>query len=685
MLPPLRRHPVSLASAALLIAGLASASDWPMYAGGPRRLFFHPGETRIAAANVAGLHVKWTFPTGAIVTASPAVVTLDLPGEGSTAVAFIPSWDGNLYALRVRDGTSLWHFALANQPGGSFPEAASADVETVDGRTRVFVAGGETVYSIDAVTGREVWRFAAGTGCSDPPADCAARRETNEVESSPIVAGGAVLFGMDVNENGILGKGGFYGIDVHDGHLLWYFDLETGATCHAIPGDDVRRFDGYHSETDLGLPSGFFATRPGCDFERAGVGCGGVWSSASVDEGRGLLFFGASACHESLNALPYQEALVALHLDGTPAWRWKPRATDAYDLDFGAVPNLFTITIDGTDHDVVGEGCKDGTYYVLDRDGVNAVTGARWDDPDPALVPYWRTNVVAGGESAGIIATAAVDEAARRIYFSTASGDDPLNPQRPTVHALDADTGAIVWQNTAEPGADASYAPTSAIPGVVFVGTTVGGAVRAYDAATGARLASVPVGFTLASAPALVDGTAIVGAGAGERSGDPTDLSDVTSRLPQNVTGLCVSGTPGCDPAPRDPCDQGGSAPGDARALAATRTVVETACPCAAFDGLPGRTHVDYTRCVRRVLAAAVAAGSLRRQCRSRSQSDARQSICGRPGTVICCQTRPDTRCLAVRPAACMSTGGRTRESCTSAHTCEATTCRSAGVCAAGG
>ena len=106
----------------LLVAGPAAATDWPTYAGGPYRLFFNPAKTVITAANVAGLRVKWSFPTGAIVTASPAVVTLDLPAGGHTPVAFIASWDNNLYALRVRDGTPLWHFPL----GTSSPQGRSA-------------------------------------------------------------------------------------------------------------------------------------------------------------------------------------------------------------------------------------------------------------------------------------------------------------------------------------------------------------------------------------------------------------------------------------------------------------------------------------------------------------------------------------------------------------------------------
>jgi hypothetical protein len=415
---------------------------------------------------------------------------------------------------------------------------------------RVFIAAGENVYCVDALTGQEVWHFSAGTGCANPPGLCGFDNEQNEVESSPIVAGGNVFFGLDVNDGP--GKGGFYAVDARDGRLVWYFDTETAATCRPEADDNIRRFDGYHSETELDLPAGFLATRPGCGFDRSSRdGQGSVWSSASVDRARQLLFFGTAAEERKLNDRPFEEAIVALHFDGTPAWHWKPRASDTLDLDFGAVPNLFTIRVGGKRHDVVGEGGKDGTYYVIDRDGVNAVTGVRWNDPDPSALPYWRRHVVPGGNDGGIIATAAVDEKMRRVYFSTAQGhdEDLFTPQRPTVHALALDTGAIVWENTSEPNADASFAPTSAIPGLVFVGKNVGGALRVYDAATGGLLTSVPVAFTLASAPAIVDGLVILGGGAGARSSDPTDTANAAAMTPVNVTALCVAGTHGCPAA----------------------------------------------------------------------------------------------------------------------------------------
>jgi outer membrane protein assembly factor BamB len=529
-------------------------TEWRTYAGGPHRLFFNPAERTVTAANVHQLQVKWTFPTGAVVTASPSIARLRLPGEGRLPIVFLQSWDGFLYALRLSEGTELWRFPTKLQPGAPYPQAGSVEVRWLDGQQRLFFAAGETVYALNALTGEEIWHFEAGTGCSDPPGLCGLEGERNEVESSPIVADGLVFFGMDV-EDKEGGKGGFYAVDAREGRLVWFFDLETGATCRPLPDDHIRRFDGYHSEAELGLPAGFLASRPGCDFDRTPTGCGNVWSSAAIDTPRRLLFFASSNCDtdEDPTTLkppppmpPFDEALVALHFNGTPAWRWRPREVDNQNLAFGAVPNLFQIELDGTRRDVVGIGNKDGTYYVLDREGVNVRTGVRWDDANPVALPYWATQVVPGGDPGGIVATAAVDVKAGRIYVSTAPGSvDPFTPQQPTVHALDKNTGAILWQNTLEAPADASFAPTSATPEVVFVGSIVDGALRAYDAMTGIKLASVRLGFAVASAAAIVDGIVVVGAGVGDRSmpGSPGDLA---SRTPQNITALCIPGTWSC-------------------------------------------------------------------------------------------------------------------------------------------
>ena len=554
--PELIRQNLAFPDGVSVLPGDLEPPEWRTYAGGKSRHFFNPAESSITAANVGQLEVKWSFPTDAIITGSPSVARVLVPGEGRIPVAYILSWDANVYAIRVRDGSELWRFETDTHPGASFPHAGSTHVEEVNGTETVYIGSGETFYALDAVTGQEVWRFDAGTGCQNPPGLCAFDGERNEIESSPIVVDGKVIFGMDVNDS-VGGKGGVYALDAEDGRLVWFFDLESGSACMPLPGDDIRRFDGYHSELELGLPSDFLSTRPGCDFPRSPNGCGNVWSSPAADEDRELIYVASSNCDtdDDPNTLkppapmpPYDEAIFALGFDGTPAWVWRPREVDNADLAFGAVPNLFTAKIGGVEREVIGIGNKDGTYYLLDRDGENEITGVRWDDADPNDLPYWRTNVVPGGPTGGILATAAVDEASGRIYFGTAPGSfaDVFNPQRPTVHALDAATGAILWENTAEPDADATFSPTSAVPGVVFTGSVVGGFLRPYDATNGDKVGSTIVGLALASAPAVIDGLVILGGGVGSRNGDPNSSSEISSRTPHDLTALCVPGTRAC-------------------------------------------------------------------------------------------------------------------------------------------
>jgi polyvinyl alcohol dehydrogenase (cytochrome) len=564
--------------------------EWRNLGGSLDRLYFNPAETTITKENASRLVTKWRFLTGAIVTAQPIVANVDLPGEGRTKLVFVPSWDGRLYALRFADGSLAWSFAFKPQPGASYPQAGSATVEDVGGRRLVFVGAGMTVYCLDAATGAKVWEFDAGTGCTT----CQSTEERNQVESSPAVFGGLVYFGMDVNDTG--GKGGFYAVDARTGAMRFFFDLASGQSCRPFPDDDVRRFDGYHSAEALGLPPDFFATRPGCDFERRPNGCGNVWSSASIDARRGLLYTASSNCDTDLDPNtdvppppmpPFDEAVFALRLGtGEPAWVWRPREVDPEDLSFGAVPNLFSTSIGGVEREVVGIGNKDGHYYLLDRDGTNEITGR--------VEPYWAKRVVPGGAIGGILASAAVGDG--RIYVSTAIGTDITDPQKPAASALDPSTGEFVWANMeAEP----SYSSASGIPGVVFMGS-LSGSVYAYDGDTGTQLASLPAGSTLGSAATVVDGTVLFGAGTGERGGNPLRIEYTVSLLPSTVNAYCVAGTEGC-PA-NESCDDGDactvdepSASGCSRRPAADGT----ACTVGALSGscLSGRCDLEGLAC----------------------------------------------------------------------------------------
>ncbi|HEY8517119.1 MAG TPA: PQQ-binding-like beta-propeller repeat protein [Candidatus Binatia bacterium] len=555
----------------------SSPREWRMYGGGYERTFFNPHETLINKGTVSKLVPLWRFTTGAVVTASPVVAEIELPGEGSVQALYVPSWDGILYALRTHDGSPIWTYRFKPHPGASYPQASSGAIADVDGRRLLYVGSGMTMYCLDATTGELVWQFDAGTGCED----CDFLTERNEILSSPAVFEGQVFFGMDLNDFG-RGKGGFYSVDARRGTLRWYFDLETGATCRPFADDEVRRYDGYHTAEELGLPKDFFATRPGCDHDRTGTACGNVWSSATIDVKRRLVYSASSNCDTDDDPStpdppppmpPFDEAIFALTLDGAPVWVWRPREVDNDDLAIGGVPNLFEIEIGGRVREVVGVGVKDGTYYVLDRDGVNEITGR--------VEPYWQTKVVPGGDIGGIIASAAVGEG--KVLFSTAVGTDIANPQLPAAWGLRASDGAVLWSN---PDALPSFGPTTAIPGVVFMGS-IGGSVFAYDSDTGAELARLGVGGPASSAPVLVGGRLYVGSGTGARGGSPAEIAFQTSLIPSPVTAFCIAGTDGCPET--GSCDDGNTCTVDARdASGACENVPRpngSECTIGAFEG----------------------------------------------------------------------------------------------------
>jgi polyvinyl alcohol dehydrogenase (cytochrome) len=596
----------------LLVAALAACSDAKVGDGGPQtshdewrflggslsRTYYNAGETEITKDTAPRLVLKWRFVTGAIVTAQPVVARVDLPGEPDTEVVYIASWDGKLYALRGADGSLAWSFAFKPHPGASYPAASSAAVEDIDGRRTVFVGGGMTMYALDAATGAKLWEFDAGTGCTT----CDSTVERNQIESSPAVFDGLVYFGMDVNDSA--GKGGFYAVDARTGTMRWFFDLASGSSCRPDAGDDVRRFDGYHTAAQLGLREDFFATRPGCSFDRTPNTCGNVWSSATIDVERKVLFTASSNCDSDTDPTtvlpspvmpPYDEAVFALHTDsGEPVWRWRPREVDPNDLSFGAVPNLFEIELGGATREVIGIGNKDGNYYVLDRDGVNQVTGV--------IEPYWSRRVVEGGSIGGLIASAAVGDG--KVLFSTAIGTDISNPQTPAAWGLDAASGNVLWNN---PEAQPSYSASSAVPGVVFMGS-LSGTLYAYDADTGVQLAALSARGPLGSAATIVGGTVFVGAGTGERGSNPTSIEYLVSLQPSPVSAFCIAGTEGCPDSAG--CDDGNACTLETQSGATCDSVPApdgTACAVGDLSGqcqagaciLEGATCPDVSQCTR--------------------------------------------------------------------------------------
>jgi outer membrane protein assembly factor BamB len=463
---------------------------------------FSNEQSLINPSNVASLQLTWTFPTGDAVSASPTAVD---------EVVYVGSWDGYFYAIHAHSGKLKWKFKLDCQytvspipnqclplpQGFTLAPRVSTDggivtssAAVIDGV--VYFGGGKTLYALKASNGDLLWKHVI---CGNPEEFACALDpfDPTRIFSSPAVFGGLVFVGQSVDGVNHY-RGGFEAIEAATGKIRWRFELDPilSSQGHAV---------GVYNR-----------------------GCGNVWSSAAIDTNAGLVFFGTTDCHDDATP-PYHEAVLALEA-GTGKLRWvfHRHQLGICDIDFGASPNI----IDLGKGSFVGIGAKDGTYYLLNRLTQN---------PTGELV--WQRNVVFGGYLGGFYGGAAFDGA--HIFSATGIGDfNPFTPagpcssdprdtalQEPSMHALNAADGSILWEQpkSSSPSAQPqnnSLGATSLGDGVVFsglvgpfpaIGLTEPAALHAFDAENGTLLATFPMPGAVNSAATPVGNMLFVTSG----------------------------------------------------------------------------------------------------------------------------------------------------------------------------
>ncbi len=419
--------------------------DWPTWGYTAMRPFSTGCPTELTDANAKQLRLRWFFNSHDVVTATPTVVGRSL---------YVGDWSGRLYALRTRDGKPRWTFqAKPQRLVYSGQIVASAAVADVRGTRTVFVPSGKTMYALRASDGKELWRHTLGK-----PKD---RNDPTEIESSPAVVDGKVVFGWDVHNSGDGNAAGVVALDARTGKLRW--KLVTAPNDGTAPG-----------------------TAP-----KTGSGCGDVWGSPSVDAARKLVIFGTGNCVEHDHWGRFSDAMVAVDLDsGAVRWVYQPHANNQDDLDFAGAPNLFDL--DG--HALAGLGNKDGTYYVVDRTNGELVSAIVATQPG--------LNRPGGNFSTGgFIGPSAYRDG--MVVGGTAVGPAPY------LHGLDVRTGTVAWQNQ-EPSA--TYAATAITGNVAIVGGT-DFTLRAVTVDHGDVLWSHPMKGAVAGGAAITRGNVFAVAG----------------------------------------------------------------------------------------------------------------------------------------------------------------------------
>jgi polyvinyl alcohol dehydrogenase (cytochrome) len=415
---------------------------------------------------------------------------------------YVGDWEGTFYALRRSDGSVRWKYSTKIHPTTySGQIVSSAAVADVDGEQTVYFGGGKTLYALRTRDGSVRWKKELGR-----PGD---GDDPTEIESSPVIVDGMVIIGWDVHNSGAGEPAGVLALDAATGEERWVFDPEEG--------------------------------KPN--------GCGDVWSSPTVDVDTGLVFAGSANCPSSPEGWrKYTEAIFALDLKtGKPKWGYQPHEPNNDDFDFAGAPNLFT----GADgKDLVGLGNKDAAYYAVERD-----TGK----------PVWQRKVTEPGltdpgsnfSTGGFIGPTAYADGV--IVGGTAIGGSPF------LHALDAETGEIKWQQS-EPAA--TYGAATIANGVVFIGGT-DFTFRALDLQTGEVLWREEMKGVVAGGAAIVDDDVITVAGIREPGLE--DKSRTSGVYLFSLRGEPVATTTTIEPEPTEPT-------GTTEAPPATQECVGTPC-----------------------------------------------------------------------------------------------------------
>lgn len=336
-----------------------SGVDWPAW-GGTNHALRYSALAQINKSNVASLQRVWTYRTG------------DLPDSKSTEHKYSPETT----PLKVGD--------------------------------RLFLCSAKNILiSLDAATGKEIWRYDPkvpedaipyGATCRGvayykapgvpPDKPCAERIIEGTLDARLIAADaktGALCtdFGTKGVVNMLDGIGeavpGWYGNvaapTIVRNIVVMGAQVQDGQAEDA-PSGVIRGYDAVTGKLawawDMGHPERNGAPPPGETYTR---GTPNMWTSAAGDDALGYVFVplgNSSVDFYGANRKPfenqYSSSLVAIDVTtGKPVWRFQTVHYDVWDYDLGSQPTLVDVP---TSHGAVPAiviSSKQGEIYVLDR------------------------------------------------------------------------------------------------------------------------------------------------------------------------------------------------------------------------------------------------------------------------------------------------------------------------------
>lgn len=529
----------------------ADPHDWPMYGRDVVGTRFNPAEQTLSPANVGQLEEKWRFPPAGSTEKIGAVHATPIVVDG--CVYFGTVIGPSIYKL-APDGKVAWKYRNpdAAKPAASLlptpfslPTDGYITSPLVTEDTAYAVDLGGWIVALDRETGKERWKLSTRTG-QFPGA-----HPSNCIFAAPILAEGKLIVAGGGFEHGIGadpkheccdGRGFVAALDPLTGAALWKYDV----------GPEPKPLD----------PPVAIEDSYGKHVFRRGPSTSSVWCVPSYDAESRTLFFGTDAHNAPRQPTPDDPRLYTKHscaviavdarsgaekwvtqVNPDDVWNYALRGYDPKtgrykDQSIGDTPKIFTIDVAGKPTKVVGCGCKNGVFYVLD-----AATGqilrqtpqyaaAPADPPNPP--PHPRTLALpglTGGLQTGCatdgrsIFTNGMDHSMRGTAASRATKDGP--PTGGRVVCLSLDLGRERWRHerpkvAAVGGTEQKPAFTNVgdsvgsgialANGVAYFTTAVSNRLVAVDMATGRSLKEIPLGPVWCG-PSVSRGQVYVGLG----------------------------------------------------------------------------------------------------------------------------------------------------------------------------
>ena len=360
---------------------------------------------------------------------------------------------------------------------------------------------------------------------------------------SPTLVNDTVIFGGGSFEHagGVIpgyeccnGRGFVIAIHQSSGQIVWKYDV----------GPEPQKFDPPYVETDARGEHVF----------HYGPSTSSVWSPVSFSPDNNLVFFGTDV-HNSprkpteddpRNYTEHSAAVIAVDAsNGSQRWvsqinpgdvwnysrpLWDAEKKIYKDQSIGDTPKIYTIQVDGQPTPVVGVGCKNGGYYVMDqRDGRILHHTPLYREP-PNDDPRPEPRVLALPGALGGLQTGCATDG-QRVYTNGIDNFPGLKrfsiPTGGRVTAISLDSTEEFWRHerpkipwmggTAEKPAltnvgDPVLAGISLAGGLAFFSTVSSNQLVCLDTETGQVLKEIPIGPVLSS-PAISHGKVYVGTG----------------------------------------------------------------------------------------------------------------------------------------------------------------------------